>query len=214
MAVLKVLKYGDEILRTPCKEVHKVSSKILKIVDDLFDTMYSFDNGVGMAAPQIGYNYRIFVLDTAEEGEPRCPVAFINPKIIKKWGAINSFEGCLSFPEVYTYVRRYENVIVRAKDRKGRMFTIEAKNGSLLARAIQHETDHLDGVVFVDHARNRLETDHLLTEKGLPQIDPDYLQEEAELEKEIIEKERNSSKNEDSVSRDTPDCCEIPRASD
>jgi len=214
MAVLKVLKYGDEILRTPCKEVYKVSSKILKIVDDLFDTMYSFDNGVGMAAPQIGYNYRIFVLDISEEGEPRCPVVFINPKIIKKTGAISSFEGCLSFPDVYTYVRRYESIVVRAKDRKGRVFTIEAKNGSLLSRAIQHECDHLDGVVFVDHARNRIEADQLLTEKGLPQIDPDYLLEESGLEQEIIEKERNSSKNEDSVSRDPSDCCEVPRTSD
>lgn len=212
MAVLKVLTYGDEVLRTPCKEVHKVSSKIQKIVDDLFDTMYSYNNGVGLAAPQIGYNYRIFVLDTSAEDEPRQPVAFINPKIIKKCGAINSFEGCLSFPEVYTYVRRYENVIVKAKDTKGRAFTLEGKNGSLLSRAIQHECDHLDGVLFVDHSRNRFETDKILTEQGLPQINPDYLMEEEDLENEIIQREKKGDEN--SVSGDTPDCCEIPRASD
>lgn len=214
MAVLKVLTYGDETLRTPSKDVHKVSAKIQKVVDDLFDTMYSYNNGVGLAAPQIGYNYRIFVLDTAVDGESPRPVAFINPRIIKKWGAINSFEGCLSFPEVYTYIRRYENVIVRAKDRKGRMFTVEANNGSLLSRAIQHEYDHLEGILFIDHSRNRPETDKLLKEKGLPQINPGYLLEEKELEEKIREKERTGSKNEDSISRDTPDCCEIPRIPD
>lgn len=214
MAVLKVLTYGDETLRTPSKEVHKVSTKILKIVDDLYDTMYSFDNGVGLAAPQIGHNYRIFVLDLAMEGEPPQPVSFINPKIIKKWGAINSLEGCLSFPDVYTYVRRFENIVVRAKDRKGRLFTLEAKDGSLLSRAIQHEYDHLEGVLFVDHARNRMETDQMLSEKGLPQIDPDYLMEEEDLEKSIQERERNSETNEDSVPGDAADCCEISNLSD
>ena len=207
MTVLKILTYGDEILRTPSKEVHKVSAKIHKIVDDLFDTMYSYNNGIGLAAPQIGYNYRIFVLDLAMDNEPPCPIVFINPKIIKKWGAIDSFEGCLSFPDIYTHVRRYESVIIRAKDRKGRLFTLEAKDGSLLSRAIQHEYDHLEGTLFVDHARNRFETDHLLAEKGLPQIDSEYLIEESELEQEIIEKQRNSDKNEDSVSRNPADCC-------
>ena len=207
MTVIKVLTYGDEVLRVPSKEVHKVSAKIQKIVDDLFDTMYSYDNGVGLAAPQIGYNYRIFVLDLAKEGEPPNPAVFINPKIIKKWGAMSSFEGCLSFPEVYTYVRRYENVIVKAQNLKGKSITIEARDGSLLARAIQHELDHLDGVLFVDHARSRFETDKLLTEKGLRQIDPQYLMEEEELEKEILQKGSNSIQDEDNIPRNAPNCC-------
>ncbi|OGI03459.1 MAG: peptide deformylase [Candidatus Melainabacteria bacterium GWF2_37_15] len=207
MTVLKILTYGNEVLRTPSKEVHKVSVKIQKIVDDLFDTMYSYDNGIGLAAPQIGYNYRIFVLDLAKDGEPPNPAVFINPKIIKKWGALSSFEGCLSFPDVYTYVRRYENIIVKAQNLKGRSFTLEAKNGSLLSRAIQHEYDHLEGILFVDHARSRFETDKLLAEKGLPQINSDYLMEEEELEKEILEKGSNSIQNEDNIPRDTPNCC-------
>lgn len=207
MTVHKILTYGEETLRVPSKEVHKVSAKIQKLVDDLYDTMYSHDNGVGLAAPQIGQNFKIFVLDIAMPDEPRNPITFINPKIVKKWGAINSYEGCLSFPEVYTNVRRYENVIVRAKDINGKVFTLEARDGSLLARAIQHEYDHLEGVLFVDHARNRFEADHVLADNGLPQIDPERLMEETELEEEIVEKERNSKEDENSISGDTQNCC-------
>lgn len=189
MTVLKILTYGEKELRQPSKEVHKVSAKIQKLVKDLFNTMYAY-NGVGLAAPQIGINYRVFIIDTAIEDQPPNPITFINPKIIKKWGAINSYEGCLSFPEVYTYVRRYANAIVKAKDIKGRTFTMEANDGSLLARAIQHEYDHLEGTLFVDHARNRFETDTILMEKGLPQINPDYLMEENELENQVQELEK------------------------
>lgn len=186
MSVLKVVKYGDKILRTPAKEVQKISSKILKLIDDMIDTMYSQD-GVGLAAPQVGEAYRLFVIDTSSGDEPLNPIVFINPKIIKKSGAVESFEGCLSFPEAYTNVRRFANVTVRAKDRKGRPFTIEAKNGTLLARAIQHENDHLDGILFIDHARSRFVADQELAEKGLLPINPDYLLEEEELENLIQE---------------------------
>ena len=113
------------------------------------------------------------------------PITFINPKIIKKEGAVNSYEGCLSFPEAYTNVRRYSYVKVKALDIKGRPFILEAKEGTLLARAIQHEFDHLDGVLFIDHCRNRFDADKILTEKGLPPIDAKYLLEEKELEEEI-----------------------------
>ncbi|HSA06400.1 MAG TPA: peptide deformylase [Candidatus Gastranaerophilales bacterium] len=189
MAIQKIVLYGSETLRTPSKEAHKVSAKIKKLVEDMYDTMYA-NNGVGLAAPQIGANYRIFIIDTALEKQKPNPITFINPKIIKKWGAINSYEGCLSFPGVYIYVRRYENVIIRAMDIKGRTFTLEANDGNLIARALQHEYDHLDGTVFVDHARNRFETDQILAEKGLPQINPDYLMEEQELEIQIQEYEK------------------------
>jgi peptide deformylase len=189
MAVREVVIYGDERLRQPAKEVHKVSSKIQKLVDDMYDTMYS-RKGVGFAAPQIGVGYRVFVIDAAVDGQPPNPITFINPKIIKKSGAMNSLEGCLSFPDVYINVRRYANVIVRAKDLKGRTFTFEAKDGSLLAKALQHENDHLDGITFVDHARNRFEVDKILAEKGLPPIDPKYLLDERELEEQVLEWEK------------------------
>ncbi|MDD3420315.1 MAG: peptide deformylase [Candidatus Gastranaerophilales bacterium] len=184
MAIRKILVYGDEILRTPSKEVHKVSSKIKTLVKDLRDTMYSA-NGVGLAAPQIGENLRVFVIDVADEDAPPNPIVFINPKIIKKEGAVNSYEGCLSFPEAYTNVRRYANVKVKAMDSSGRSFVLEATDGSLLARAIQHEFDHLDGVLFVDHARNRFETDSVLKEHNLPPIQSEKLIDEPELEDQI-----------------------------
>ncbi len=191
MTIQKIVLYGEEPLRKPSKEVHKVSAKIQKLVDDLYDTMYSY-NGVGLAAPQIGVNYRVFVIDTAINNEPANPITFINPKIVKKSGAISSFEGCLSFPEVYINVRRYENVVIRARDIKGRAFSFEVTEGSLIARAIQHEYDHLEGIVFIDRARNIAETDRILAEKGLPGIDPDRLIEEQELENKIQQWEKEN----------------------
>jgi peptide deformylase len=188
MAVLKVVTYGNEILRTSSKEVHKISAKIQKLIDDMFDTMYA-NNGVGLAAPQVGFNYRLFVIDDSGEKESPRPIVFINPKIVKKCGAVNSFEGCLSFPEVFINVRRCESVIIRAKDRKGKPFTFEANCGSLLARAIQHEYDHLEGNLFIDHTRNRFETENILAEKGLPSIEPEKLLDEPELEEKIQEYE-------------------------
>ena len=187
MSIRKVVKYGEPSLRQPSKEVHKVSQKIKNLVQDLIDTMYS-QNGVGLAAPQIGENVRVFVIDVSTGNEPLNPIVFINPKIIKKEGAINSYEGCLIFPQMYTNVRRYETVKVKALNFNGKPFVIEAKDGSLLARAIQHEFDHLDGILFVDHTRNVIETSMLLDKHGLPKLEEDRLIEEEELEKEILAK--------------------------
>lgn len=184
MAIRKVLKYGEKSLREPSKEVHKVSKKITDLVRDLLDTMYA-QNGVGLAAPQVGENVRVFVIDVATNNEPLNPIVFINPKIIKKSGAIKSNEGCLSFPEAYTDVKRYKNIMVKALNEHGKSFVMEAKDGSLLARAIQHENDHLDGILFIDHCINRFETEEILKKHNLPDLDPDLLIEEKELEEEI-----------------------------
>ena len=184
MTVRKIVKYGIPSLREKSKEVHKISKKVQILVDDLYDTLYAA-NGVGLAAPQIGENLRVFVIDVGMDAKTMNPITFINHKILKKEGAVNSNEGCLSFPEAYTNVRRYSYVKVKALDIKGRPFILEASEGSLLARAIQHEFDHLDGVLFIDHSRNRFETDKILTEKGLNPIDAKYLLEETELEEEI-----------------------------
>ena len=186
MAIKKIISYGDEILRKKSKEVSKISKKIQTLVQDLLETMYA-KNGVGLAAPQIGENLRVFVIDVSTNNEPLCPLVFINPKIIKKSGAINSYEGCLSFPEAYTNVRRYKNVMVKALDIHGKPFVKEATDGSLLARAIQHEFDHLDGILFIDHCRNIEEANKILEEKGLQHVDETHLIEEDELEKEILE---------------------------
>ena len=182
MSIKKIVKYGEKTLRQPSKEVAKVSKKVQTLVYDLIDTMYA-QNGVGLAAPQIGENVRIFVIDVSTGNQPLNPIVFINPKIIHKSGACSSYEGCLSFPEAYTDVKRYANVKVKAIDLKGKPFVLEAKDGSLLARAIQHEFDHLNGVLFIDHCRNRFEADRILTEKGLAPIEADKLIEEPELEK-------------------------------
>lgn len=184
MAIRKVIKYGTPSLREPSKEVHKVSKKINDLVKDLLDTLYA-QNGVGLAAPQIGENYRIFVIDTSSGDQPLNPIVFINPKIIKKTGGFISNEGCLSFPEVYTDVRRYKNVMVKALDSHGKPFVIEAKDGSLLVKAIQHEFDHLDGILFIDHARNRFDLEKELTKHHLPPLEVDKMLDEPEIEEEI-----------------------------
>ena len=182
MSIKKIVKYGDETLRRKSKEVSKVSKKIQTLVHDLLDTMYA-QNGVGLAAPQIGENLRVFVIDVSTGNEQLNPMVFINPKIIKKSGACSSYEGCLSFPEAYTDVKRYADVTVKALNIHGKPFIVEGKEGSLLARAIQHEFDHLDGILFIDHCRNRFEADRILTEKGLSPVEADKILNEPELEK-------------------------------
>ena len=198
MAIKKIVKYGEASLRQPSKEVHKVSQKVKNLVQDMLDTMYS-QNGVGLAAPQIGENVRIFVIDVSTGNEPLNPMVFINPKIIKKSGACISHEGCLSFPEAYTDVKRYENVMVKALDTNGRSFVMEAKEGSLLARCIQHEFDHLDGILFVDHSINRFEAEEVLKKYNLPPLEVEKLLDEPELTAKIdelkkaqIEKDKNA----------------------
>lgn len=189
MSIRKILKYGDPILRQKSKEVSKVSKKIQILAEDMLDTMYA-NNGVGLAAPQVGELLRMFVIDVSTGGQRYNPIVLINPKIIKKSGAVACSEGCLSFPEVFTDVRRYKNVTVKALDIKGKPFLIEGKDGELLARALQHEFDHLDGILFVDHVRNRFDVDKKLEEQGLPPVEVDKLIDESDME-EIIAAEGN-----------------------
>ena len=184
MSIRKVVKYGTPSLREPSKEVHKVSQKIKVLVEDLLDTMYS-QNGVGLAAPQVGENLRVFVIDVSAAEEPLNPIVFINPKIIKKSGAVISHEGCLSFPEAFTDVKRYANVMIKAMDRNGRSFVLEAKDGTLLARCIQHEFDHLNGVLFIDHVINRFDAEEQLQKNNLPPLEVEKILDEPDLEPEI-----------------------------
>lgn len=173
MSVRKIVNYGTPSLREPSKEVHKVSSKIKTLIKDMLDTMY-MNNGVGLAAPQVGENLRIFVIDVSTNEEPLNPMVFINPKIIKKSGLMKGDEGCLSFPAAYTEVWRYKKVMVKALDRNGRSFVLEAE-GNLLAKAIQHEYDHLDGILFIDHATNRFAADEELVKHKLPPVEVDRM---------------------------------------
>ncbi len=189
MSILKIVEYGSPILREKSKEVTKISKKIKALIQDMLETMYDA-NGVGLAASQVGQNLRIFVIDVSDPKGPIDPVVFINPKIIKKSGAISSYEGCLSFPKAYTTVRRYKNVMVKALDINGRPFIKEAKDGELLARAIQHEFDHLDGKLFIDHCRNRFDANNVLEKYNLPPVEEEYLIDEDFLEQEILEWEK------------------------
>lgn len=191
MSILKIIEYGNPILREKTKEVTKISKKVKNLITDMLDTMYQA-NGVGLAAPQVGENLRIFVIDVSDPSGPINPLVFVNPKIIKKSGAMNSYEGCLSFPKAYTVVRRYSNVMIKALDINGRPFIKEARDGELLARAIQHEFDHLDGKLFIDHARNRFEADEVLKKYNLPPIEVDKLIDEPELEEAIINWEKEN----------------------
>ena len=173
MAVRKIVKYGIPSLREKSKEVHKFSQKIKVLAKDLLDTMY-VNNGVGLAAPQVGENIRMFVIDTSTGDEALSPLVFINPKIIKKSGAVIREEGCLSFPAAY-----------------GKPFIMEAKDGSLLAIAIQHENDHLDGILFIDHTTNRFEADEILAKNNLPPVEVDKIIDEPELEAELGKTNKN-----------------------
>ena len=190
MAILKIVKYGETSLRQKSKEISKISKKIKILAENMIDTMYK-NNGVGLAAPQVGENIRMFVIDVSEANEPYNPIVFINSKIIKKEGATHAKEGCLSFPNAYVDVRRYSYVKVKALDLSGKPFVIEAKEGSLLARAIQHENDHLDGILFIDHSRNIFETIQALEENKLPEIDKSKLLDEPEIEEILANKADN-----------------------
>lgn len=185
MSIRKILKYGDPILRQKSKEISKVSKKIKTLAEDMIDTMYA-NHGVGLAAVQVGELLRMFVIDVSDPNERYNPIVLINPKLIKKDTPVACSEGCLSFPEVFTDVRRYANVTFKALDMHGKPFVIEGKDGELLARALQHEYDHLDGIMFIDHVRNRFDADEKLAEKGLPPVQPEYLLDEAEMEDVII----------------------------
>lgn len=181
MSILKVLNYGDPVLRQPTEKVTKVSAKIQKLVNDLFDTMYEY-SGVGLAAPQVGVLKRIFVLDCSTDEDAMPQMVFINPVIVRKNGAMISREGCLSFPGVYTDVKRYETITVRYMDMKGKTKEMTVEEGTLLCRAIQHELDHLNGVLFVDHVVDRFSTDQLLKEHELPPIEADKILVEPDLD--------------------------------
>jgi peptide deformylase len=146
--VRTILHYPDPKLREKAKPVAEVTPEIKKLVEDMAETMYAAP-GVGLAATQIGEPHRIFVIDTANEDEPSQLRVFINPEILERHDAITWEEGCLSFPGITEEIDRAAKVRVRALDENGKAFELEAEG--LLAVAVQHELDHLDGVLMIDH---------------------------------------------------------------
>ena len=146
MPLLPIRILGDPVLRKPAAPVEAVDDELRRLVDDMFETMYHAD-GVGLAAPQVGISRRVLVIDTHEDGS--VPIALINPEILETSPETErGEEGCLSIPGLRDVVERAANVVVQALDPQGN--TVRIEGSTLLARALQHEIDHLDGVLFID----------------------------------------------------------------
>ena len=144
--ILDILKYPDKRLRTIAKPVVSVDETIKQQVKDMFETMYEAP-GIGLAATQVNFHQRIIVIDISDQRNE--PICLINPEVIEKTGEIQCEEGCLSVPEYYENVIRANDIKVQALNQHGESFEIEASE--MLAVCIQHEIDHLNGILFVDH---------------------------------------------------------------
>ncbi|MEA1989283.1 MAG: peptide deformylase [Pseudomonadota bacterium] len=146
MEKLDIVLYPEAGLREVCTPVPEMNDEIDKLIDDMFYTMYDAP-GIGLAAPQIAVQERIIVVDVSETKDQ--PIALINPEIIRSAGQISWEEGCLSIPGIYATVKRPSDIIVRGMNRDGKIIELEADE--LLAVCIQHEIDHLNGTLFIDH---------------------------------------------------------------
>ncbi|MCU0834540.1 MAG: peptide deformylase [Chromatiaceae bacterium] len=146
MSLLHILTFPDPRLREHAKPVAVVDDEVRRIVDDMFETMYAAP-GIGLAATQVGITQRIVVIDVSDDH--KAPLCLINPEIVERRGVEEMEEGCLSVPGFYESVTRADQVRVRARDRDGKPFELDADG--LLAVCIQHEIDHLDGKLFVDY---------------------------------------------------------------
>jgi len=154
MAVLPIVKFPDPVLKKRAEEVKEITPEIRELLEDMVETMYDAP-GIGLAAPQVGELVRVVVIDVddpEEEGEKFGILKLINPEIISSTGKIDSEEGCLSIPDVRETISRSETVTVRAMDENGEVKEITAEG--LLSRCLQHEIDHLNGVLFIDHLSN------------------------------------------------------------
>ena len=146
--ILSVVKYGDPVLTKRAEEVTEFDQKLSRLVDDMFETMYGAP-GVGLAAPQVGVLKRLFVMDCSSGRNRTQKVVLINPVIETEEGKQVGDEGCLSFPGIFFQVARPERLVVRAQDVDGKPFTLDVMD--LEARCVAHETDHLDGELFIEY---------------------------------------------------------------
>lgn len=154
MAILEIKEYGEPILREKALPVEEVTPEILNLIKDMAETMYTA-SGVGLAASQVGVPKRIILVDGEEDGL----IVLINPMIIKSEGEVVEEEGCLSVPDIYSQVKRSSKVTIKALNENGD--PIEITKEDLIARALQHEIDHLDGILFIDRI-GRMERQILL----------------------------------------------------
>ena len=146
--IYPIVKYGDPVLETPAQTVTEFDEELKKLIDDMFESMYAA-HGVGLAAPQIGISKRIAVIDVSFKEDPNAKLILVNPEIVKKQGKQSGSEGCLSLPEFRETVNRAKTVTVRAQDLEGKWF--ETTGEELLARALLHETEHLQGRLYISH---------------------------------------------------------------
>jgi peptide deformylase len=144
---LRLRYYGDPVLRTKAEPVASVGPEVRELIAALFDCMYR-ERGIGLAAPQVGASHRIFVVDVEREGGERAKLALVNPVIRESSGTVVGEEGCLSIPGIHADVKRHANVVMEGLDERGAPVSVRADG--LLARALQHELDHLDGILFID----------------------------------------------------------------
>lgn len=159
MAILNIVKEGDEVLRKVCRPVESITPRILQLLDDMLETLHDA-NGVGLAAPQVGILRRIAIVEVVD-GKV---YELINPEIIAREGQQNELEGCLSVPKQWGVTDRPMKVTVRAMNREGETYTVSGSG--LLARAFCHEIDHLDGVLFKDNAVHMLTPEEIEEQIG------------------------------------------------
>ncbi|WP_071459398.1 peptide deformylase [Bacillus massilinigeriensis] len=155
MSIRKIVEYPAEVLEQQCEKVSVFDKKLAKLLDDMYETMVEFD-GVGLAAPQIGISKQIAIVDIEDK---HGTIELINPEIISAAGEQTDPEGCLSFPGLYGEVSRSNNITVKAYNRKGKLYELKAEG--FLARAIQHEIDHLHGILFTSKVSRYLDEKEL-----------------------------------------------------
>lgn len=153
--IYPIVKYPDPVLAQKAATVTEFDADLAKLADDMFESMYAAE-GIGLAAPQIGVLKRITVIDTSFGKDPNEKLVLVNPQITARNGRTHEEEGCLSLPDIREKVHRDATVTVRAQDVKGNWYEVDGEE--LLSRALQHELDHLDGVLFIDHL-SRLKRD-------------------------------------------------------
>ena len=153
MAVLPLVTIDDPVLHQKAKRVHKIDASIQKLVDDMIETMHDIGGAAGLAAPQCGIPLQVVVIEMPDEEEI---ITLVNPEIVRTSGECTVMEGCLSLPGYRGTLKRAEHVTVKGRDRNGK--EIRIKGEGLLAQALQHETDHVNGIVYVDRLESK---DHL-----------------------------------------------------
>lgn len=146
MSILRIRVYPDQVLRRKSEPVAAIDNEVISLLEDMIETM-AYSNGIGLAAPQVGVSKRVIILKNPDFNYGEL-LEIINPQIVAASGEITAEEGCLSIPELYTNVKRAEKITIKGLDRRGEAFCFEA--GPILSRILQHEIDHLDGLLFWD----------------------------------------------------------------